>query len=1060
MNGQVITYGLSIILDNDYSICFPYQILNGRKPIDNLESVRIPSVLCFSNKEITIGNVITDENEKEHVEFVCGFVRAFQGEISSGLFNEMKKKCSCNVEKTSEDTIQYVIKHLYNQAFTPAILLKLFLQFVIKHEESRVGVPMHELYIIYPPTFSNVHVEYLNHLLQSFFQYRLITMNRLTCEIANFLPAPIKELKEPHKVLLFHCDFSTFHIYACSVDQSSIHIKKHAVCTAFSKNGIVNRMRDVVIRQYNKSYNDAIPRSAYRNVYMACSTMLEKLTVQSITSIVIYVDEKRFKCRITDYVLEMMMSSVTKLLTEDMETILNELQWTKESLYSIVVSGDCYNMICYRQWIRQLFPSTIAIFSNDITEYFVEDLQPSLSLVAEELADQSLQVTHTTQACRLLSEDTKLALEEKGVEVEAEVPHNEEMDIQLDEAPTFSFPITFLPEENGLIYYPSDPLQKESSTKLQAMEVETEKTSTTISVTNKMPLRRSTRITHVKKKLVQEDINGVPEDELNSDELASDIEDFETIETVLNENKPRPRKLAKVEVKKERKKRRKPSTEETLPVEKGKKRKTQIDLIVEEAAALTVGEDVQKPRSASLKAIKETKKQLDSQRRKRSVKKESKNQAVVKKETKKGSKKKDLKDVFSYVMPPIPETRIPKDLVIKEMTFMNLSKYRITLLKNARKQNYYSENLCDESFFHPALDALITTKATPFKYKDGSVYEGDVVGGQRHGKGTLTYSNGMIYIGQFKENQRHGKGSIVHESKHIFDGRFENNIPTEGKLVYNNKSCYEGPLNQHGRPHGKGILYANGKDATWDGMWADGKPHGEGTFFYDNGDYYIGELKNGKRSGEGSIHNARGKRLMSCHYEQDLEEGKGYMLLAGRGHMETTFHKGELHGNAVLYDDKDCKVGTGSFTHNKFSGEGVFYVSKDCHYKGTIVDNKYEGEGEYHLDKSICIKGTFEKNNMSGECSLYLDNQMVFKGSISNSVVKGHGCEFYPDGSIMYEGNMTNGLRNGKGKIVFDNRSYYLGNFKYGFVSGVGTVFDKNNNAIITAQFSKGKIIG
>ena len=56
---------------------------------------------------------------------------------------------------------------------------------------------------------------------------------------------------------------------------------------------------------------------------------------------------------------------------------------------------------------------------------------------------------------------------------------------------------------------------------------------------------------------------------------------------------------------------------------------------------------------------------------------------------------------------------------------------------------------------------------------DGSVYEGDVVGGLYDGEGVLTFKDGSVYTGAFKEGKYHGKGKLVNADGSVLSGVFE-----------------------------------------------------------------------------------------------------------------------------------------------------------------------------------------------------------------------------------------------------------------------------------------------
>ena len=46
---------------------------------------------------------------------------------------------------------------------------------------------------------------------------------------------------------------------------------------------------------------------------------------------------------------------------------------------------------------------------------------------------------------------------------------------------------------------------------------------------------------------------------------------------------------------------------------------------------------------------------------------------------------------------------------------------------------------------------------------------------------------------------------------------------------------------------GKCIIYYENGNIKYDGDLVDGKTEGNGKYYYENGDYYIGQWKNGKQ---------------------------------------------------------------------------------------------------------------------------------------------------------------------------------------------------------------------
>ena len=1171
MNSHVTSYGLAVILDNDISVCCPYQDNNGRFTIENVNAIRIPSVLTFTNKEISIGNVIMEESEKEQVDYVCGFIRAFQGSVSSTLASEIRKKCSCTVDIDNDGNVDYIIQSLNNQHFSPSFLLQLYLQFVVKHEEARIASSFHEIIIIYPPSFSNIHVEYLNHLLQCFSRYSIYCLNRLTCEICAFLPSPITEFVDTKKVFLFHSNFSAFHIYACEVSKTKISIVKHIVCTAFSKHSIINHMRDLVIRQCNSSMSEPLPKSSYRNIYSACNSILEKLSLQSIASIIVYENDNRFVCRMTDFIVNTLMDPVKKLLTQDIEQIIQELQWSKEEISSLILSGDCYNVICYKDWLHDVFPSTITICANDITEIFINGIHPTILLEAEEYqVNSSYQITQSTTICSPLSEGTlQSLLQDSSSTTQTLIPKEPISLLPPQEEPVFSFPIESFSQEMKYIYQPVTVVKNETSdnTTVDSIELDVMKENTSIHIKKKpviqsdYSLRSRTRNQREQESMSIESIDN----QLDSDVFDSECEDLAYIQQMEKaekqnqaSSKPKSKKVKEEVVTKptQIKSKRlasksvqsnpvesksvesspsqskstqskptqsKPSqskptqskptqskptqskptqskptqskptqskptqskpTQSTKPEpiqpespasieessdhspeETKKKRRSQVDRLQEEAA--TVVEDLiidLKPRQASIKALQVTKEQFQSQKRKRVKKLE--NPPPLKKEEKEITPHKDVKKgkkieaTGKQALPPIPISNLQPNLPILHVHFMNLSKYRLTILKmlqSTRKR--FNDNLCSELYSNESLNAMIPPNASlPYRYKDGSEYSGGIQNGMRHGKGSLKYRDGTVYRGTFKENMRNGHGVVMHNDYRIFEGTFIKDIPKKGILRMNSNGCYEGGFDEKGIPSGKGTYYSNGHDATWDGGWKDGKPNGEGTYFYDSGDYFIGTLLNGKRDGKGSIYDKKGNILLEVNYKNDLEDGEGSIYRSGDLLMKAHFANGLIEGSATAYGLNENEVGSGMFKKCSYWGKGLFYFDQHTWYKGQIANNQFVGDGEYHFNDDLYMTGRFTNNNLNGKIKLYSKQKLLYEGPYSPEGFSGEGCEYYPDGRIMYEGNFSKGLRNGKGTLHFENGSYYVGCFKFGYISGKGSVYDKDGNLLFSAVFFKDQV--
>ncbi|PJZ68295.1 membrane-binding protein [Leptospira perolatii] len=129
---------------------------------------------------------------------------------------------------------------------------------------------------------------------------------------------------------------------------------------------------------------------------------------------------------------------------------------------------------------------------------------------------------------------------------------------------------------------------------------------------------------------------------------------------------------------------------------------------------------------------------------------------------------------------------------------------------------------------------------------DGHYYEGGWKLGKKHGKGKYIYPDGSSYEGDFLEDQKEGKGTFTWPDNTSITGIFINGEP-EGKatVVLPNKVSLEGSYR-------KGIIF-----------------QGKGIYIYDDGSKYLGEWKDGKRHGKGSLFDNRGNIIQIGEWESD-----------------------------------------------------------------------------------------------------------------------------------------------------------------------------------------------
>jgi hypothetical protein len=114
-------------------------------------------------------------------------------------------------------------------------------------------------------------------------------------------------------------------------------------------------------------------------------------------------------------------------------------------------------------------------------------------------------------------------------------------------------------------------------------------------------------------------------------------------------------------------------------------------------------------------------------------------------------------------------------------------------------------------------------------YQSGATYEGEWLGGLRHGQGTMQWPDGTIFTGTWQYNAVYGEGMIKEidcQGEDEYHGHWHNNMF-----------------------HGKGI-YVN-KDGRFEGTWFKGKENGQGKMTWSNGSCFEGNYVTGVICGFG-----------------------------------------------------------------------------------------------------------------------------------------------------------------------------------------------------------------
>lgn len=137
-------------------------------------------------------------------------------------------------------------------------------------------------------------------------------------------------------------------------------------------------------------------------------------------------------------------------------------------------------------------------------------------------------------------------------------------------------------------------------------------------------------------------------------------------------------------------------------------------------------------------------------------------------------------------------------------------------------------------------------------YEDGSNYQGQLLDGRRHGRGTWT-SPTEKYTGQWKHDHRDGHGTQVWQDERAhrtYEGQFKaGNFDGYGRMEWHTP---------------KGLM-------VYEGQYTEDLKHGDGRYTWPDGRVYHGEWRRGLRSGKANFTNSAGERREGIWKDDRLE---------------------------------------------------------------------------------------------------------------------------------------------------------------------------------------------
>ena len=331
---------------------------------------------------------------------------------------------------------------------------------------------------------------------------------------------------------------------------------------------------------------------------------------------------------------------------------------------------------------------------------------------------------------------------------------------------------------------------------------------------------------------------------------------------------------------------------------------------------------------------------------------------------------------------------------------------------------------------------ICCTRGTPnFEINNQLIFQGEMTELTSDGKGSKLYNLNPSKITNTKYSDF--IHTIKEQSEIISETDFDNILSKDfaklNRIIYPEehnltpiKNVFEGPPIKYttgeiykgcwnycnNKRHGFGISISSDGNTLYKGEWDSDKVGEFGLFLEKNGNYYLGQLNQGKFEGKGELE-IEGVSKYKGEFKKDLPNGKGFFEDYGNFYKYNgDWENGLKHGKGILEFSDGTKY-EGEFKNDLYDGIGVIKFRNGNKYEGEFCEGNIKGKGKFIWNEGFKYDGEYDDFMKNGFGKFFWNDNKYYEGQWLNN--KQHG-----KGTIFYEGDEINGIFR-FGKIIKGN---------------------------------------
>ena len=144
-----------------------------------------------------------------------------------------------------------------------------------------------------------------------------------------------------------------------------------------------------------------------------------------------------------------------------------------------------------------------------------------------------------------------------------------------------------------------------------------------------------------------------------------------------------------------------------------------------------------------------------------------------------------------------------------------------------------------------------------------------------NGLGKILYENGSLFKGEILNNQKHGKGIYINKGKYLYEGNFKNDTPFGLGIMYGafdklGLAIKEGNFTDEIEVDGIAKVALFSSSSVYVGPLKNNTIMGKGMMTLTNEIQYIGEFADGNFEGEGKLSIPKSKITFKGNFKKSI----------------------------------------------------------------------------------------------------------------------------------------------------------------------------------------------